>query len=331
MEKFYEAIIEAKKQAWNRKIDLRDSESFMQLFRSIVGNAYEVPTTWLERALNKNMQWPFIGNQAKPKSEKMQIIESTRTQLMMQEGLNDRAADTVLISFMLLGGWRENYYSEFSSFSQNEMNNGMRQRQQEEQNQRFGQTGQKKQTNTVLVACLCGAIVLVAGAILYMSVHLMSTKTAKSENEVATTVQTEATTEATTQATTQYIPPTTQATTQYIPPTTQATTQYTPPTKPAYSNSYGDRLDALYNDYYYATSSSEIAACYSDSDDLLNEIYQDIKSMLGKNSSSFKSLKSDELNWIEERDKAAYNSSNYTETMTKYTLDRCQYLLSYYY
>lgn len=351
MEQFYQSILQAKEYAKKSGIDLRDDKKFMGVMSDLSGNSCTVECGWLRRAMERGLQLEFIGSSKKPINQKKQIVGKVRTKLISEEGFNDKAADTILIALMMLGEWQEDYYRDFAvSYTKKEETITQQTTTQQTTTQQQKKTPPtytppthtppntppqqvppqymppQKSNNTVIIG-LCVLIGIVAIGILWMSMQMRSQSDLASNSGTTTTaydIEEELPT-----TTTAYEPPTT--TTAYEPPTT--TTVYEPPTTTEYiepENPYQSRLDQLYEEYWSA-SDSEMGACYSKSDNLLNEIYQEIRSNLGKESSRFQSLRLDELDWIDERDAAADSSSDYTGTMTSYTLDRCQYLLDYYY
>lgn len=341
MEQFYQSILQAKELAKKSGIDLSDGKKFMGVMSDLSGNSCKAECGWLRRAMERGLQLEFIGNNTKPMNQKKQIVGKVRTKLISEEGFNDKAADTILIALMMLGDWQEDYYRDFAvSYTKKEETTTEQTTTQQQKKTPptytpphtppstpppvSPYTPPQKSNNTVIIG-LCVLIGIVAIGILWMSMRMRSQSDLASNSGTTTTaydIEEEPPT-----TTTVYEPPTT--TTVYEPPTT--TTVYEPPTTTEEpDNPYQSRLDQLYDEYWSA-SDSEMEACYSKSDDLLNEIYQEIRSDLGRESSAFQSLKSDELDWIDERDAAAYSSSDYTGTMTSYTLDRCQYLLDYYY
>ncbi len=103
------------------------------------------------------------------------------------------------------------------------------------------------------------------------------------------------------------------------------------------STTYQDELKMIMNEYISNSDDEDGAKYYySWSDDLLNGLYQDIKSNLS--SSKFKALKADEKKWITQKERdaktAASNSSDYDVayyfSATQSTIERCQYLIDNY-
>ncbi len=339
MEQFYQSILQAKEQAKKSGIDLRDGKKFMGVISDLSGNSCAVECGWLRRAMERGLQLEFIGSSIKPINQKKQIVGKVRTKLISEEGFNDKAVDTIIIALMMLGDWQEDYYRDFAvAYTKKEETITQQTTIQQTTTQQQKKTpptytpphtpsntspqqvlpqytSPQKSNNTVIIG-LCVLIGIVSIGILWMAMQM------RSQSDLAYNSGT-----TTTSYNIEEEPPTT--TTVYESPTT--TTVYEPPTTTEEpENPYQSRLDQLYEEYWSA-SDSEMGACYSKSDNLLNEIYQEIRSNLGKESSRFQSLRLDELDWIDERDAAADSSSDYTGTMTSYTLDRCQYLLDYYY
>ncbi|MGN0465520.1 MAG: lysozyme inhibitor LprI family protein [Lachnospiraceae bacterium] len=342
MEKFYQSILQAKEYAKKNGIDLRDNKKFMGVINDLSGNSCAVECGWLKRAMERGFQLEFVGSSVKPINQKKQIVGKVRTKLISEEGFNDKAADTIIIALMMLGDWQEDYYRDFAvSYTSPQQTPPQQTSLQQIPPQQTplqqtpiqqiptqytpptpSQYTPAQKSNNSVIIILCVLIGIVSIGILWMSMQMRSQSNLASNSE-ETTISYDPPT------TTEYKSPTT--TTEYEPPTT--TTEYEPPTTTEYvepENSYQTRLNRLYEEYWSA-SDREMGACYNKSDNLLNEIYQEIKSDLGKESSAFQSLRLDELDWIDVRDAAANSSSNYMDTMTEYTLERCQYLLDCYY
>lgn len=109
MKKFYEAIIKVR----NSGIDMTSGEMIMREMKALVGDSCNLECRWLKCALKRNMQMEFVGSSDRTLNEKNEIVKKVRTQLTLEEKLNDIAVDVTVIALMLLGNWKEDYYSDF--------------------------------------------------------------------------------------------------------------------------------------------------------------------------------------------------------------------------